>query len=100
MIVGTFDGVHRGHQRLLHRARQHADRRGLPLVAVTFDPPLGPVPGTLGPPAVLTGASTGAEPLAQHGVDAVCVLTPPRTLSPCPAGASPTGSWSTDCLRR
>lgn len=36
VAIGTFDGVHRGHQALLRRAHEVAD--GLPVVAVTFDP--------------------------------------------------------------
>ncbi|WP_107491308.1 bifunctional riboflavin kinase/FMN adenylyltransferase [Thermobifida fusca] len=85
VIVGTFDGVHRGHQRLLHQAREHADRLGLPLVAVTFDPPLGLVAGTLDPPVVLTGAEYRAGLLAQHGVDAVCVLEATPDLAALPS---------------
>lgn len=83
VALGTFDGVHRGHQRLLHRARQHADRRGLPLVAVTFDPL--PAPGDAQPAAVLTGVDRRAELLAEHGADAVCVLPP----TPGPADLPP-----------
>ena len=38
VTIGVFDGVHRGHQRIVARARQVATARGLPLVVVTFDP--------------------------------------------------------------
>lgn len=38
VTVGTFDGVHRGHQSLTMRARAMADRRQRPLVVYTFDP--------------------------------------------------------------
>ena len=42
LTIGTFDGVHRGHQALIERAHQIARERGaggrLPVVAVTFDP--------------------------------------------------------------
>ncbi|MEY9213392.1 riboflavin kinase/FMN adenylyltransferase [Thermobifida halotolerans] len=74
VVVGTFDGVHRGHQRVLERAREHADRLDLPLVAVTFDPPPELVPGAPEPAVVLTGADRRAELLSEHGADAVCVL--------------------------
>lgn len=39
LTIGTFDGVHRGHQALLVRAREHAARVGSGYAALTFDPP-------------------------------------------------------------
>ncbi|MBA2469837.1 MAG: riboflavin biosynthesis protein RibF [Chloroflexia bacterium] len=36
--IGTFDGVHLGHQHLLERAGARADELGVPLLAVTFEP--------------------------------------------------------------
>jgi riboflavin kinase / FMN adenylyltransferase len=38
VTVGNFDGVHRGHQRLLARARARASAAGVPALAITFDP--------------------------------------------------------------
>jgi riboflavin kinase/FMN adenylyltransferase len=38
VTVGNFDGVHRGHQRLLSQVRARADAAGLPALAITFDP--------------------------------------------------------------
>jgi riboflavin kinase/FMN adenylyltransferase len=38
LTIGNFDGVHRGHQALLARARAAADARGLPLCVMTFEP--------------------------------------------------------------
>ncbi len=38
VTVGNFDGVHRGHQRLIGRLRARADSAGVPALAVTFDP--------------------------------------------------------------
>lgn len=35
--IGTFDGVHRGHQSVLKVMKDHAGRKGLEPVAVTFD---------------------------------------------------------------
>ena len=37
VAIGFFDGVHLGHGALLQRARQVADRLGLPAAALTFD---------------------------------------------------------------
>jgi riboflavin kinase / FMN adenylyltransferase len=39
VTVGNFDGVHRGHQRLLGRLRARADVARVPALALTFDPP-------------------------------------------------------------
>jgi len=39
VAVGSFDGVHLGHQHLLHRALAEAKARRLPLLVYTFDPP-------------------------------------------------------------
>jgi len=37
--IGSFDGVHKGHQALLKKLSQAAARRGLASVVYTFDPP-------------------------------------------------------------
>lgn len=37
--IGTFDGVHLGHQTLLNRTHEHAQSRGLTSVALTFRRP-------------------------------------------------------------
>jgi riboflavin kinase/FMN adenylyltransferase len=38
VTVGNFDGVHRGHQKLIGLLRQRADIAGVPALAVTFNP--------------------------------------------------------------
>lgn len=38
ITVGNFDGVHRGHQRLLARVRARSDAARVPALAITFDP--------------------------------------------------------------
>ncbi|APW60805.1 riboflavin biosynthesis protein RibF [Paludisphaera borealis] len=38
VTIGNFDGVHRGHGRLIAELRSQADAAGVPAVAVTFDP--------------------------------------------------------------
>lgn len=37
LAMGFFDGVHRGHQAVIARARQIARERGLPLAVLTYD---------------------------------------------------------------
>ena len=38
VAVGAFDGVHRGHQAVVAEARAAAERLGVPLGVVSFDP--------------------------------------------------------------
>jgi riboflavin kinase / FMN adenylyltransferase len=74
VTIGVFDGVHRGHQRIVGRAREAAGDLGLPLVVVTFDPHPSEVirPGTH--PALLCSLRRRAQLLGDLGADAVCVL--------------------------
>lgn len=74
VTIGVFDGVHRGHQRIVARAAGAARELGLPLVVVTFDPHPTEVirPGTH--PALLCSLRRRAQLLAESGADAVCVL--------------------------
>lgn len=72
--IGLFDGVHRGHRALISRARAEADRRGIPLIVVSFDPhPL----ATVRPSAVPGSLATVPERIAlleEAGADEVDVL--------------------------
>ncbi|MEO5873513.1 MAG: adenylyltransferase/cytidyltransferase family protein, partial [Streptosporangiaceae bacterium] len=38
VTIGVFDGVHRGHQRIIEHASELAHAQGLPSVVITFDP--------------------------------------------------------------
>lgn len=74
VTIGVFDGVHRGHQRLVGRASELAHELGLPTVVITFEPHPDEVvrPGThstrLGTPG------RRAELFAELSVDAVMIL--------------------------
>jgi riboflavin kinase / FMN adenylyltransferase len=78
VTIGVFDGVHRGHQLIVARAAELGRERGLPVVAVTFDPHPDEVIRPGSHPPFLCSARRRAELLAGLGVDAVCVL--PFTL--------------------
>lgn len=39
VAIGSFDGLHLGHQHLIHQAQQEAKKRHIPLLVYTFDPP-------------------------------------------------------------
>ena len=72
--IGVFDGVHRGHQRIVERAVEIGREKNLPAVVITFDPHPDEIvrPGTN--PACLTSARRQAELLAGLGAAAVCML--------------------------
>jgi riboflavin kinase / FMN adenylyltransferase len=78
VTIGVFDGVHRGHQRIVARASELARELALPTVVITFDPHPDEVvrPGTH--PPLLCSPKRRAELLAGLGADAVMVL--PFTL--------------------
>jgi len=78
VTIGVFDGVHRGHQRIVERAAQVGKQRGLPVVVITFDPHPDEVTRPGSHPPFLSSARRRAELLSGLGADAVCVL--PFTL--------------------
>lgn len=85
MAVGNFDGVHLGHAAIARRLKAAADRRGVPAVAVTFDPhPIGIVRPGASPP-LLTTPARRAELLLALGLDAVLVQPADATLVGLPA---------------
>jgi riboflavin kinase/FMN adenylyltransferase len=74
VTIGVFDGVHRGHQRIISRAREAAGELGLPIVVVTFDPHPDEVVRPGSHPPFLCTTRRRSELLAGLGVDAVCVI--------------------------
>jgi len=81
VTIGVFDGMHRGHQRIIARVVADAAALGLPAVAVTFDPhPLEVVrPGSH--PVLLCSVRRRIQLLGELGIDAVCVLPFTREFS-------------------
>jgi riboflavin kinase / FMN adenylyltransferase len=73
VTVGAFDGVHRGHQRIVAGAQEAAARMGLPVVVVTFDPHPKEVIRPGSHPPLLCSVRRRCELLADLGVSAVCV---------------------------
>ncbi|GLW57879.1 bifunctional riboflavin kinase/FAD synthetase [Kitasatospora phosalacinea] len=74
VTIGSFDGVHRGHQLIINRVVELAGELGAKSVVVTFDPHPSEVvrPGTH--PPLLAPQPRRAELVEQLGVDAVLVL--------------------------
>lgn len=78
--IGNFDGVHRGHAKLVQRLRRRADEVGGPAVVFTFDPH----PATLlrpeRAPTPLTWIERRADLLAKAGADVLIACPTTREL--------------------
>jgi len=74
MTIGVFDGVHRGHQRLIGRAVQRAHELRVPSVLLTFDPHPSEVVRPGSHPAQLTTLRRRADLAEALGVNVFCVL--------------------------
>jgi riboflavin kinase/FMN adenylyltransferase len=85
VVIGNFDGVHLGHRHVLTRAREIADERSLPVVAVTFDPHPMAVLRPEHAPTTLTSLEVRAELLGAAGADHVLAVPFDREV----AGWSP-----------
>ncbi|QBR94132.1 bifunctional riboflavin kinase/FAD synthetase [Nocardioides euryhalodurans] len=81
VVIGNFDGVHRGHRAVIDRARAVTSTLGHPLVAVTFDPHPMAVLRPEHAPSVLTTIEARAELLAEAGVDHVLALPFSREIA-------------------
>jgi riboflavin kinase/FMN adenylyltransferase len=74
ITIGMYDGVHRGHQKLIGAAVARARAMRRPCLLVTFDPHPAEVVRPGSHPAILTSLDRKAELVAELGVDAMCVL--------------------------
>lgn len=74
VTLGVFDGLHRGHRRLIDHARAIGRDRGLPVLLVTFDPHPARVLGIDRDTAALSTIGHRTELAADAGADGVCVL--------------------------
>ncbi|MGW4381550.1 bifunctional riboflavin kinase/FAD synthetase [Kitasatospora sp. NPDC004531] len=74
VTIGSFDGVHRGHQLIINRVVELAAELGAKSVVVTFDPHPSEVVRPGSHPPLLAPQPRRAELVEQLGVDAVLVL--------------------------
>ncbi|NGN69215.1 bifunctional riboflavin kinase/FAD synthetase [Streptomyces sp. A7024] len=74
VTIGSFDGVHRGHQLIIGRAVERARELGVPSVVVTFDPHPAEVVRPGSHPPLLAPHHFRAELMAELGVDALLIL--------------------------
>ena len=75
ITVGAFDGIHRGHQALMHRLVDRAQDAGQPSVAITFDPhPRIALSATPPPRFLLTTKEEKIRRLQSTGIDYLVVV--------------------------
>jgi riboflavin kinase/FMN adenylyltransferase len=74
LALGNFDGVHRGHRKILERVRRVASEHGTSAVAMTFDPhPPRIVRPDKAPPLLMTHAQK-LEALAETGLQGAAIV--------------------------
>src|SRR4051795_8856614 len=79
LALGNFDGVHRGHQKILERLRRVAAERGATAVVMTFDPhPPRIVRPDKAPPLLMTKAQKLEAIAAAHVQGAAIVRFTPE----------------------
>lgn len=81
LALGNFDGLHRGHMKIIDRVRRRAGERGGTPAAMTFEPH---PPRVLRPdkaPPLLMTRDQKIEALARSGMDGVAVIRFTRELS-------------------
>jgi len=74
VTVGTFDGIHLGHQALIGRVSEHAKRLRLPAALLTFEPMPREYLQPDAPPARLTSFRERWRILSSQPLDYLCLL--------------------------
>src|SRR5215472_9075622 len=74
VTIGTYDGLHLGHQALIARLRSHAERLGQPAVMLTFEPMPREFLAPADPPARLTTFRERWRILSAAGLDYLWLL--------------------------
>ncbi len=85
VVLGNFDGVHRGHQAVIGQASHAAQAAGVALVLITFEPHPRRFFRPQDPPFNLTPFRSKAHYLAPLGVDLLVLLNFDEQLSQKPA---------------
>jgi riboflavin kinase/FMN adenylyltransferase len=74
LTLGNFDGVHRGHQRVLQHLVEAARTRDAAAVAISFDPHPAQVHRPDSAPALIMGLEDRVHTLAETGIDGVLMM--------------------------
>src|SRR5258708_18778082 len=81
VTIGNFDGVHTGHQQLLHEVVRAANEKGLQPAVLTFDPHPASVVAPERAARLLTTPAERCAVLAREGVEYVLVLPFTREMA-------------------
>jgi riboflavin kinase/FMN adenylyltransferase len=74
VTIGTYDGIHLGHQALLRRLKEHAAQLPAPTVVLTFEPTPREYLAPEAPPARLTSLRERWRILSGMGLDGLLLL--------------------------
>ena len=74
VTIGSFDGVHLGHQAIIRQVKAHSQELGLPSVAIIFEPQPHEFFSAERAPARLMRLREKALALFNAGIDSVCCL--------------------------
>ncbi len=75
VVIGTFDGVHRGHNAIFQAARSAADATGCPCICLTFHPHPKTIVNPAGAPHLLTVPEEKEYLARARGIDEVITMT-------------------------
>src|SRR6059058_6168109 len=81
LALGNFDGLHRGHAKIIDRIRRRAGERGGTPAAMTFDPHPPRVVRPDKAPALLMTTAQRLEALGRAGMQGVAVVRFTREMS-------------------
>jgi len=81
ITIGSFDGIHKGHQRIINKLVRGAHESGQKAVVITFYPSPAEVLGKKEPPFYLTSPEEKERILKKMGVDSILTLRFDRELS-------------------
>jgi riboflavin kinase/FMN adenylyltransferase len=81
LALGNFDGLHRGHAKIIDRVRRRAGERGGTAAALTFDPHPSRIVRPDKAPALLMTTGQRLEALSRAGMQGVAVLRFTRDMS-------------------
>lgn len=85
VVIGSFDGVHRGHNAIFQAARSAADATDRPCVCLTFHPHPKTIVDPAAAPRILTMPEEKEHLARLRGIDRVIVMTFDHGLAETPA---------------